>query len=44
MGFLDKFRKNGISVKNKDLNTSVISPKQEKGEKTEEFLKKNIIL
>lgn len=40
MGFLDKFRKKGISVKNKDLNTSVISPKQEKGEKTEEFLKK----
>lgn len=39
MGFLDKFRKKGISVKNKDLNTSVISPKQEKGEKTEEFLK-----
>ncbi len=40
MGFLDKFRKKGISVKNKDLNTSIISPKQEKGEKTEEFLKK----
>ncbi len=39
MGFLDKFRKKGISVKNKDLNTSVISPKQEKEEKTEEFLK-----
>lgn len=39
MGFLDKFRKKGISVKNKDLNTSVISQKQEKEEKTEEFLK-----
>lgn len=39
MGFLDKFRKKDISVKNKDLNTSVISPKQEKEEKTEEFLK-----
>lgn len=39
MGFLDKFRKKDVSVKNKDLNTSVISPKQEKGEKTEEFLK-----
>lgn len=39
MGFLDKYRKKDISVKNKDLNTSVISPKQEKEEKTEEFLK-----
>ena len=39
MGFLDKYRKKDISVKNKDLSTSVISQKQEKGEKTEEFLK-----
>lgn len=41
MGFFDKFRKKDISVKNKDLNINVISQKQEKGEKTEEFLKKN---
>ena len=42
MGFLDKFRKKGISVKNKDLNTSVISPKQEKGEKNRRVSKKKI--
>lgn len=41
MGFFDKFKKKDISVKNKDLNINVISQKQEKGEKTEEFLKKN---
>ena len=41
MGFFDKFRKKDTSIKNKDLNINVISQKQEKGEKTEEFLKKN---